>query len=78
MNPRPRARGMRDCRDRIPFMYVARKLYEFPAVTKVYGLPPAPSWPTWPGRTMCQPGVGFWKIVRDLKICFENYHCSDV
>eukprot|EP00959_Pyramimonas_sp_CCMP1952_P268966 5623818-Pyramimonas_sp.AAC.1 len=31
MKPRPRARGMRDCRARFPFMCIVRKLYEFPA-----------------------------------------------
>eukprot|EP00959_Pyramimonas_sp_CCMP1952_P419189 8780654-Pyramimonas_sp.AAC.1 len=43
VKPRPRASGMRDCRARIPLMYLARKLCEFPAVTKVDGLPPATS-----------------------------------
>eukprot|EP00959_Pyramimonas_sp_CCMP1952_P443957 9294559-Pyramimonas_sp.AAC.1 len=61
MRPRPRARN-----SRLPRPHCTRKLYEFLAVTKVDGLPPAPSWPTQPGRTMCQPGVGFSKIVRDF------------
>ena len=34
---------MKDMHARMPFKYKARKLYEFPAVTKVDGLPPAAS-----------------------------------
>eukprot|EP00959_Pyramimonas_sp_CCMP1952_P162570 3399069-Pyramimonas_sp.AAC.1 len=57
---------------RAPFTFMARKLYEFPAVTKVDGSPPASNWPTRPGRTMCQPGVGLSKIVRDLEFRFKS------
>eukprot|EP00959_Pyramimonas_sp_CCMP1952_P286985 6001569-Pyramimonas_sp.AAC.1 len=42
MKPHPRARGMRDCRARVPLMCMARKLYEFRVIAKVDGLPPAP------------------------------------
>eukprot|EP00959_Pyramimonas_sp_CCMP1952_P079025 1652048-Pyramimonas_sp.AAC.1 len=39
MRPRPRAR-----KARLPRPLCTRKLCEFPAVAKVDGLPPAPSW----------------------------------
>eukprot|EP00959_Pyramimonas_sp_CCMP1952_P359060 7518289-Pyramimonas_sp.AAC.1 len=48
MKPHPRARGMRDCRARMPLMYIERKLYELPATTEVDGSPPAPNCPPGP------------------------------
>ena len=53
-----------------------RKLYEFLAVTKVDGLPPAPSWSTRPKERMCQLGVGFRNFVQDLTIRFQKLDFS--
>eukprot|EP00959_Pyramimonas_sp_CCMP1952_P257506 5380111-Pyramimonas_sp.AAC.1 len=55
MGPRPGARNAR-----LPRPHCTRKLYEFPAVAKVDGLPPAPSFTSRCGGSGAAK-MGFWQ-----------------
>ena len=62
---------MQDLCTRGPFTYVARKLYEFPAVTKVDGLPQAPSTQAFKRPTHC-----FTRACQRLQSSFWAHHTS--